>query len=63
MSDQSLPHYAQDFVRKNRKQIDPSLIVKRKVKSTSWKDWAIALMVFPGSLLFLYLVMAIFDKG
>ena len=62
MSDQFLPHYAQDFVRKNRKQIDPSLIVKRKVKATSWKDWAIALMVFPGSLLFLYLIMVTFDK-
>ena len=56
MSEQVLPHYAQDFVRKNRGQVDKSLIVKREVTATSWKDWAIALMVCPGSLLIVYLL-------
>lgn len=56
MSEQVLPHYAQDFVRKNRGQVDKSLIVKREVTATSWKDWAIALMVCPGSLLLVYLL-------
>lgn len=59
MSEQVLPHYAQDFVRKNRGQVDKSLIVKREVTATSWKDWAIALMVCPGSLLFIYLLMVL----
>lgn len=59
MSDQVMPHYAQDFVRKNRGQVDKTLIVKREVTATSWKDWAIALMVCPGSLLFIYLLMVL----
>ena len=54
MVDSVLPYYAKDFVRKNRAQIDESLIKKRETKSTSWLDWVKALLVFPGSLLFLF---------
>ncbi|MGD9055824.1 MAG: hypothetical protein PVF38_06770 [Desulfobacterales bacterium] len=62
MSDQIMPHYAMDFVRKNQTHIDESLIVKKEVKPTSWSDWAIAMLVFPGSLLLLYILMLLFDK-
>ncbi len=62
MSDQIMPHYAMDFVRKNQTHIDKSLIVKKEVKPTSWTDWAIAMLVFPGSLLVLYILMLLFDK-
>ena len=58
MSDQITPYYAKDFVRKNRAHLDESLIRKKEVKPTSWSDWAIALLVFPGSVLFLYLLCA-----
>lgn len=63
MADQVMPHYAQDFVRKNRTHIDESLIVKRNVKPTSWADWAIAVLVFPGSILLLYVLMSLFDRA
>ena len=63
MADQVMPHYAQDFVRKNRTHIDESLIVKRNVKPTSWTDWAIAVLVFPGSVLLLYVLMTLFDSA
>ena len=62
MSDQIMPHYAMDFVRKNQTHIDESLIVKKEIKPTSWSDWAIAMLVFPGSLLLLYILMLLFDK-
>ena len=61
MSDQVTPYYAKDFVRKNRAHFDESLIRKKAVKPTSWSDWAIALLVFPGSVLFLYLLGAWMD--
>jgi hypothetical protein len=61
MSDQVTPYYAKDFVRKNRAHIDESLIRKKEVKPSSWSDWAIALLVFPGSVLFLYLLGAWMD--
>ena len=61
MSDQVTPYYAKDFVRKNRAHIDESLIRKKEAKPTSWSDWAIALLVFPGSVLFLYLLCAWMD--
>ena len=51
-----LPYYAKDFVRKNRTHIDKSLIKKKEIKPTSWLDWVKALLVFPGSLLFLFSV-------
>ena len=56
MADQVMPHYAKDFVRKNQKHIDESLKNKRKVKPTSWSDWAKALIVFPGSILFMFFI-------
>jgi hypothetical protein len=62
MADQVMPHYAMDFVRKNREQIDESLIVKKEIKPTSWSDWAIAILVFPGSVLMLYALMVLFDR-
>ena len=62
MSDQIMPHYAMDFVRKNQEQIDESLIVKKEIKPTSWSDWAIAMLVFPGSILLLYALMVLFDR-
>lgn len=62
MSDQIMPHYAKDFVRKNQNHIDESLFVKREVKPNSWSDWAIAMLVFPGSLLLLYILMMLFDR-
>jgi hypothetical protein len=62
MSHQIMPHYALDFVRKNQERIDESLIVKKEVKPTSWSDWAIAMLVFPGSVLLLYALMVLFDR-
>lgn len=59
MAEQIMPYYANDFVRKNRAYIDESLVIKKDVKPTSWSDWAIALLVFPGSVLLL-LSMALF---
>ncbi len=57
MVDQVMPHYAQDFVRKNQVHLDDSLKKKKEVKPTSWSDWAIALLVFPGSVLIMFLMM------
>ena len=53
MADQVMPYYAKDFVRKNQAHIDESLVVKKEVTPTSWSDWAITLLVFPGSVLLL----------
>ena len=63
MADQVMPHYAQDFVRKNREHVDESLIIQQEAKSTSWTDWAIALSVFPGSILLLYIIIMLFDRA
>lgn len=54
MAHQILPYYAKDFVRRNQAHIDESLVNKEEVKPTSWSDWVKALLVFPGSLLFLF---------
>ncbi|MGD8961921.1 MAG: hypothetical protein PVH43_05370 [Desulfobacterales bacterium] len=62
MTDQIMPHYANDFVRKNQTRIDESLFVQKEVKPTSWSDWAIAMLVFPGSVLLLYILMMLFDR-
>ena len=56
MADQVMPHYAKDFVRKNQAHIDKSLVKKRDVTPVSRSDWAIALLVFPGSFLFMLLI-------
>jgi hypothetical protein len=61
--DQSLPYYVKDFVRKNHEDIDESLIKKEEVKPTSWWDWAKALLVFPGSFLFLVFIAALFGSS
>ena len=53
MADQVTPYYAKDFIRKNQAQLDASLLVKKEAAPTSWSDWAIALLVFPGSVLLL----------
>ena len=58
IAEQVVPHYVKDFVRKNRTDVDESLIVKKEVKPTTLSDWAKALLVFPGSLVALYSMMA-----
>ena len=50
MADQVLPYYVKDFVRKNFKHIDESLIKDKEIKTTSWWDLVKALLVFPGSI-------------
>jgi hypothetical protein len=54
MAHQVLPYYAKDFVRRNQAHLDESLVNKEEVKPTSSWDWVKALLVFPGSLLFLF---------
>ena len=54
MAHQVLPYYAKDFVRRNQAHIDELLVKKKEVKPTSWSDWVKALLVFPGSVLFLF---------
>jgi hypothetical protein len=54
MAHQVLPYYAKDFVRRNQAHIDELLVKKEEVKPTSWSDWVKALLVFPGSVLFLF---------
>jgi hypothetical protein len=54
MAHQVLPYYAKDVVRRNQAHIDESLVKKEEVKPTSWSDWVKALLVFPGSVLFLF---------
>ena len=56
MAHQVLPYYAKDFVRRNQAHIDELLVKKEEVKPTSWSDWVKALLVFPGSVLFLFSV-------
>ena len=58
MIDESLPYYVQDFVRKNYKQINESLIKTEVVKPTYLWDWVKALLVFPGCF-FLIIFMAL----
>ena len=57
MAHDILPYYVEDLVRKNRNQIDESLIKKKEIEPTTWTDWAIALLVFPGSLLLIFLLL------
>lgn len=61
MANQVMPYYAKDFVRENQTNFDVSLIRKKEVKSNSWSDWAIALLVFPGSVLLLCIMGALMD--
>ncbi len=62
IADQILPYYARDFVRKNHEHLDESLIKKETVTLNSFWDWAIALLVFPGSFLLLVLLVLFFGK-
>ena len=53
MIDESLPYYVADFVRKGHEHIDQALIKQKPVESSSWWDWAKALLVFPGCFFFI----------
>jgi len=61
MIEQVMPHYAKDFARKNQTHLDESLVNKKEVEPTSWADWAKALLVFPGSVFFLFSMAVFFD--
>jgi hypothetical protein len=61
MMDQVLPHYAKDFVRKNKIHLNESLILKKEVEPTSWSDWAKGLLVFPGSIVLLFSLALLLD--
>jgi len=61
MMDQVLPHYAKDFVRKNKIVLDESLVTKKEVEPTSWSDWAKGLLVFPGSVLLLFFMAVLLE--
>jgi hypothetical protein len=61
MMDQVLPHYAKDFVRKNKIHLNESLILKKEVEPTSWSDWAKGLLVFPGSIVLLFSLTLLLD--
>ena len=60
MAHQVLPYYVMDFVRKNHEKIDESLIKKEEPEPTSLKDLAIALLLFPGSILLPVLIPTFF---
>ena len=58
MTDRTMPFYAKDFVKRNQSQIDPSLMKeKEEVKPNTWQDWAKVLIVFPGSIIFLIVMI------
>ena len=59
MSDQVLPYYVKDFVRRNCENIDESLIKNEETKPTSWWDLAKALLVFPGSIFIPIIILSI----
>ncbi len=60
MAYQTMPFYARDFLRRNKTQIDPSLMKeKQEVKPNSWQDWVKVLLVFPGSLILLFFMALI----
>jgi hypothetical protein len=60
LNDQSLPFYVTDFVRKNRKQIDDFQRVKPE--PSTWWDWTRALLVFPGSFLFMVFMVTFLES-
>jgi hypothetical protein len=59
LAHQILPYYTRDFVRKQQRCLDEALVKKEVSQPTRFRDWAKALLVFPGSLVFL-LSMCIF---
>jgi len=56
MTDQIMPYYVKDFVRRNQANIDEPCINKKELKPASRSDWAKALLVFPGSVLLLLIM-------
>ena len=63
MAHQVLPYYVSDFVRKNHENIDETLIKQEEIKPTSLRDLAIALLIFPGSILLPLLIPVFFNYG
>ena len=53
MTDQVMPYYVKDFIRRNQAHIDEPCNSKKEFKPASGSDWAKALLVFPGSVLLL----------
>jgi hypothetical protein len=58
MASHRLPYYVTDYARKNRFQTD-RLIQPKKDEPSSWSDWIKALLVFPGSFVFLYVAIVL----
>ena len=58
MASQRLPYYVTDYARKNRFQTDESDPAK-KAEPSSWSDWMKALLVFPGSFVFLFVALVL----
>jgi hypothetical protein len=58
MATHRLPYYVTDFARKNRFQTDDPMPEKKKAPS-SRMDWLKALLVFPGSVVFLYVALVL----
>ena len=56
MASHRLPYYVTDYARKYRFQTD-RLIQPKKVEPSSRSDWIKALLVFPGSFVFLYVAI------
>ncbi len=63
MAAQVLPYYLVDFIRKNHKHIDESLMKNEEVEPTSLWDWAKALLIFPGCFFLPLLISFIFGSG
>ena len=57
LSDQSLPYYVTDYLRKKRDHIDELEKEKEEQTPTTWRDWAKAMLVFPGSIVFMALCL------
>ena len=58
MASQRLPYYVTDYTRKYRFQTD-RFIQPKKDEPSSWSDWIKALLVFPGSFVFLYVAIVL----
>ena len=57
LSDQSLPYYVTDYLRKKRDHIDVLEKEKEEQTPTTWRDWAKAMLVFPGSIVIMALCL------
>ena len=58
MATQRLPYYVTDYARKNRFQTDEAA-QDMKEEPSSWSDWIKALLVFPGSFVFLFVAIVL----